>query len=164
MSMYRFPSLSHMCTPWVLVITRGSRADCTLQEWTTYSLSYLLTSLWLMFSPSLECSPSSHSESSLSRSPQDGLRKHPYLVIFFFLTYNSLYYIYSTDPKASSYHLSSSSESRYKEPRWNGAKYVMSPPLRTRESNFALWEGLRGGDLRVVADHTSRETIVHANP
>ena len=45
-------------------------------------------------------------------------------------------------------------ESRYKEPRWNGAKYVMSPPLRTKESNDALWEGLRGGDLQVVAtDH-----------
>ena len=30
----------------------------------------------------------------------------------------------------------------------------MSPPLRTRESNFALWEGLRRGDLQVVAtDH-----------
>jgi dihydropyrimidinase len=45
-------------------------------------------------------------------------------------------------------------ESRYKEPKWNGAKYVMSPPLRTKESNVALWEGLRGGDLQVVAtDH-----------
>jgi dihydropyrimidinase len=45
-------------------------------------------------------------------------------------------------------------ETRYKEPRWNGAKYVMSPPLRTRESNDALWEGLRRGDLQVVAtDH-----------
>ncbi len=45
-------------------------------------------------------------------------------------------------------------DERYKEPNWNGAKYVMSPPLRTRESNTALWEGLRGGDLQVVAtDH-----------
>jgi dihydropyrimidinase len=45
-------------------------------------------------------------------------------------------------------------EERYKEPDWNGAKYVMSPPLRTKESNAALWEGLRGGDLQVVAtDH-----------
>jgi dihydropyrimidinase len=45
-------------------------------------------------------------------------------------------------------------EERYKEPDWNGAKYVMSPPLRTKESNEALWEGLRGGDLQVVAtDH-----------
>jgi len=45
-------------------------------------------------------------------------------------------------------------EERYKEPNWNGAKYVMSPPLRTKASNEALWEGLRGGDLQVVAtDH-----------
>jgi len=45
-------------------------------------------------------------------------------------------------------------EERYKEPGFNGAKYVMSPPLRTRESNDALWGGLKGGDLQVVAtDH-----------
>lgn len=45
-------------------------------------------------------------------------------------------------------------DGRYKEPRWNGAKYVMSPPLRTPESNAALWQGLRDGDLQVVAtDH-----------
>jgi len=45
-------------------------------------------------------------------------------------------------------------DERYKEPDWNGAKYVMSPPLRTKESNDALWEGLHGGDLQVVAtDH-----------
>jgi dihydropyrimidinase len=45
-------------------------------------------------------------------------------------------------------------ESRYKEPDWNGAKYVMSPPLRTKESNEALWMGLKGDDLQVVAtDH-----------
>ncbi len=45
-------------------------------------------------------------------------------------------------------------DSRYKEPRWNGAKYVMSPPLRTPESNEALWQGIAGGALQVVAtDH-----------
>jgi len=45
-------------------------------------------------------------------------------------------------------------EERYNEPGWGGAKYVMSPPLRTRESLEALWGGLRGGDLQVVAtDH-----------
>jgi dihydropyrimidinase len=45
-------------------------------------------------------------------------------------------------------------EERYKEPDFGGAKYVMSPPLRTKESNAALWEGLRGGDLQVVStDH-----------
>jgi dihydropyrimidinase len=45
-------------------------------------------------------------------------------------------------------------EERYKEPDFNGAKYVMSPPLRTKESSDALWVGLKGGDLQVVAtDH-----------
>ncbi|MCF8106975.1 MAG: dihydropyrimidinase [Desulfohalobiaceae bacterium] len=45
-------------------------------------------------------------------------------------------------------------EDRYQEPGFNGAKYVMSPPLRTEESSLALWEGLRGGDVQVVAtDH-----------
>eukprot|EP00362_Geleiidae_sp_MMETSP1317_P002449 CAMPEP_0201281816 /NCGR_PEP_ID=MMETSP1317-20130820/4147_1 /ASSEMBLY_ACC=CAM_ASM_000770 /TAXON_ID=187299 /ORGANISM="Undescribed Undescribed, Strain Undescribed" /LENGTH=431 /DNA_ID=CAMNT_0047592805 /DNA_START=106 /DNA_END=1401 /DNA_ORIENTATION=- len=45
-------------------------------------------------------------------------------------------------------------EERYKEPDFNGAKYVMSPPLRTKESNNALWKGIKGGDLQVVAtDH-----------
>ncbi|MEJ2101520.1 MAG: dihydropyrimidinase, partial [Desulfobacterales bacterium] len=45
-------------------------------------------------------------------------------------------------------------ETRYNEPDWNGAKYVMSPPLRTKESNEALWMGLKGDDLQVVAtDH-----------
>jgi dihydropyrimidinase len=45
-------------------------------------------------------------------------------------------------------------EDRYKEADFNGAKYVMSPPLRTRESSEALWGGLKGGDLQVVAtDH-----------
>ncbi len=45
-------------------------------------------------------------------------------------------------------------EDRYKEADFNGAKYVMSPPLRTKESSEALWGGLKGGDLQVVAtDH-----------
>lgn len=45
-------------------------------------------------------------------------------------------------------------EERYKEPDFNGAKYVMSPPLRTGESCEALWAGLKGGDVQVVAtDH-----------
>jgi dihydropyrimidinase len=45
-------------------------------------------------------------------------------------------------------------EDRYKEADFNGAKYVMSPPLRTEESSAALWGGLKGGDLQVVAtDH-----------
>jgi dihydropyrimidinase len=45
-------------------------------------------------------------------------------------------------------------EERYKEPGFEGAKYVMSPPLRTKESNEALWGGLNSGDLQVVStDH-----------
>jgi len=45
-------------------------------------------------------------------------------------------------------------EERYKEPDFNGAKYVMSPPLRTRESNDALWQGLKDRSVQVVAtDH-----------
>ncbi len=45
-------------------------------------------------------------------------------------------------------------EDRYKEPDFGGAKYVMSPPLRTKESNAALWGGLNSGDVQVVAtDH-----------
>ncbi len=45
-------------------------------------------------------------------------------------------------------------EDRYKEPDWQGAKYVMSPPLRTKESNEALWKGIAGGDVQVLAtDH-----------
>ena len=45
-------------------------------------------------------------------------------------------------------------EDRYKEPDFGGAKYVMSPPLRTKESSEALWGGLKGGDLQVVStDH-----------
>ena len=45
-------------------------------------------------------------------------------------------------------------EDRYREPGFNGAKYVMSPPLRTEESSRALWVGLQGDDLQVVStDH-----------
>lgn len=43
---------------------------------------------------------------------------------------------------------------RYLEPDFGGAKYVMSPPLRTAADNVALWEGLRRGDLQVIgSDH-----------
>jgi len=45
-------------------------------------------------------------------------------------------------------------EERYKEPDFGGAKYVMSPPLRSQESNDALWTGIDSGDLQVIAtDH-----------
>jgi dihydropyrimidinase len=45
-------------------------------------------------------------------------------------------------------------EERYDEPDWNGARYVMSPPLRTQESLDELWLGLRDGDVQTVGtDH-----------
>lgn len=45
-------------------------------------------------------------------------------------------------------------EERYKEPGFEGAKYIMSPPLRTQESIEALWTGINSGDLQVIAtDH-----------
>ncbi len=45
-------------------------------------------------------------------------------------------------------------EDRYNEPGWNGAKYVMSPPLRPQESLDDLWLGLRDGDVQTVGtDH-----------
>ncbi|MFI5369461.1 MAG: dihydropyrimidinase [Spirochaetia bacterium] len=45
-------------------------------------------------------------------------------------------------------------EDRYNEPNWNGAKYVMSPPLRPQESCNELWQALRDGDVQTVGtDH-----------
>ena len=45
-------------------------------------------------------------------------------------------------------------ESRYLEPDWQGAKYVMSPPLRVKESGEALWKGMAAGDIQTVGtDH-----------
>lgn len=42
----------------------------------------------------------------------------------------------------------------YEEPDFDGAKYVMSPPLRPREHQAKLWEGLKANDLQVVStDH-----------
>ena len=42
----------------------------------------------------------------------------------------------------------------YEEPDFNGAKYVMSPPLRSKEDQAALWKALQMGDLQVVStDH-----------
>jgi dihydropyrimidinase len=39
-------------------------------------------------------------------------------------------------------------------PDFEGAKYVLTPPLRPKEQHAALWAGLRDGDLQVVAtDH-----------
>src|SRR4029079_15024479 len=42
----------------------------------------------------------------------------------------------------------------YEEPGFDGAKYVMSPPLRAKDKQKELWRGLKFNDLQVVAtDH-----------
>jgi dihydropyrimidinase len=42
----------------------------------------------------------------------------------------------------------------YEEPGFEGAKYVMSPPLRPRETQERLWRGLAFGDLQAIStDH-----------
>ena len=42
----------------------------------------------------------------------------------------------------------------YEEPGFDGAKYVMSPPLRDKSHQSALWKGLAGNDLQVIStDH-----------
>ena len=42
----------------------------------------------------------------------------------------------------------------YEEPGFDGAKYVMSPPLRARETQQHLWRGLAFNDLQVIStDH-----------
>ena len=44
--------------------------------------------------------------------------------------------------------------SDYEKPGFEGAKYVMSPPLREKWNQDALWKGLAGNDLQVVStDH-----------
>lgn len=46
------------------------------------------------------------------------------------------------------------STDNYEEPDFNGAKYVMSPPLRPAENQEPLWEALKNGCLHTVAtDH-----------
>jgi dihydropyrimidinase len=46
------------------------------------------------------------------------------------------------------------STDNYEEPGFDGAKYVMSPPLRAKGNEQALWAGLKSGDLSTVAtDH-----------
>jgi dihydropyrimidinase len=45
-------------------------------------------------------------------------------------------------------------ESRYYEPDFNGAKYVMSPPLRDKKNNEGLWRMINNGVLQTIAtDH-----------
>lgn len=45
-------------------------------------------------------------------------------------------------------------EDNYRETGFEGAKYVMSPPLRKKDSQEPLWQALAMGDIQVVAtDH-----------
>ena len=42
----------------------------------------------------------------------------------------------------------------YEEPGFDGAKYVMSPPLRPKAAQDRLWRGLAGNDLQAIStDH-----------
>lgn len=42
----------------------------------------------------------------------------------------------------------------YESPGFEGSKYVMSPPLREKQHQAALWKGLAGNDLQVIStDH-----------
>jgi dihydropyrimidinase len=46
------------------------------------------------------------------------------------------------------------SSDNYEEPGFNGAKYVMSPPLRPRATQDRLWRGLAFNDLQAIStDH-----------
>ena len=46
------------------------------------------------------------------------------------------------------------SYANYEEPGFDGAKYVMSPPLRASGNEEALWRGLAGNDLQAIStDH-----------
>lgn len=46
------------------------------------------------------------------------------------------------------------SYANYEEPGFEGAKYVMSPPLRAKGNEDALWRGLKMNDLQAVStDH-----------
>jgi dihydropyrimidinase len=46
------------------------------------------------------------------------------------------------------------SYSNYEEPGFEGAKYVMSPPLRAQGNEEKLWRGLSGNDLQAIStDH-----------
>jgi dihydropyrimidinase len=48
------------------------------------------------------------------------------------------------------------SEDDYRRPGFEGAKFVMSPPLRPKGNEERLWNGLRRNDLQVVStDHCS---------
>jgi len=52
------------------------------------------------------------------------------------------------------------SDERYEAPGFEGAKYVMSPPLRSKPMQDRLWLALASGDLQVVATDHCPFTIV----
>jgi dihydropyrimidinase len=46
------------------------------------------------------------------------------------------------------------SKEEYDRPGFEGSKYVMTPPLRAKSDQTALWQGLAGNDLQVIStDH-----------
>ena len=48
------------------------------------------------------------------------------------------------------------SDDEYERPGFEGAKYVMAPPLRPRGNEVELWNGVVEGDLQIVStDHSS---------
>lgn len=50
-------------------------------------------------------------------------------------------------------------DSRYEQNDINGAKYVCSPPLRTKDDSKVLWGALKSGEIQTVAtDHCSFTT------
>lgn len=55
-------------------------------------------------------------------------------------------------------------DSKYKQPRLEALKYVMSPPLRKQDDQRALWTGLQEGVLDVVStDHCAFNIIGQKN-
>lgn len=47
-------------------------------------------------------------------------------------------------------------DTRYKAPGFEGAKYVMSPPLRSKDDQHALRDAVKGGEIDTIAtDHCS---------
>lgn len=51
-------------------------------------------------------------------------------------------------------------EREYQRPNWEGAKWVMSPPLRTADHRAALWAGIRGGLIgHIGTDHCSFDFV-----
>lgn len=53
-------------------------------------------------------------------------------------------------------------ESAYIMPNFESAKYVLSPPLRTKKDQEALWEGLKAGEIQTIStDHCAFNFETH---